>query len=63
MTINKQLTGRSRAESVACWSTPWIVYPKGKQEVVAFGSPADAGRGGRIAVRQHADVLQRLADA
>lgn len=33
------------------------------QEVVAYGSPSDAGEGGRRAVREHAEALRRLRDA
>ena len=33
------------------------------QEVVAFGSPSDAGEGGRLAVRENSEALRRLRDA
>ncbi|MFL5953847.1 MAG: hypothetical protein ACJ76I_07040 [Gaiellaceae bacterium] len=43
------------------WATEssWIL----SQEVVAYGSPADAGEGGRLAVRQHGDALRQLRDS
>jgi hypothetical protein len=33
-----------------------------RNEVVAYGSPSDAGEGGRRAVQEHADALKRLRD-
>ncbi len=34
-----------------------------QQEVVSYGSPSDAGTGGRLAVRENAEALRRLRDA
>jgi death-on-curing protein len=48
---------------VANWTTSWLVLTREETEVVAIGSPSDAGFGGRLAVPEHADALQRLADA
>jgi hypothetical protein len=34
-----------------------------RHEVVSYGSPSDAGLGGRLAVRENAEALRRLRDA
>jgi hypothetical protein len=41
------------------WAGTWVIL---EQEAVAYGSPADAGEAGRIAVREHADALRILRD-
>jgi hypothetical protein len=57
----RQRVKKSTVQRFAVGSMSWRVLPL--QEVVAFGSPTDAGVGGRLAVREHAEALQRLRDA
>ena len=40
----------------------WEAAGQPDQQVVSFGTPADAAEGGRLAVREHADALRRLRD-
>jgi len=47
-----------RPATWADWRADWLL----PQEVVVFGSPADAGEGGRLAVREHAEALRQLRD-
>ncbi len=49
-----------KQELVTRWRATWILP---EQEVVAFGTPSDAGVGGRLAVREHAEALRRLRDS
>ena len=49
-----------RAPETTVRSATWHVA---SQEVVAFGSPSDAGEGGRLAVRENTEALRRLRDA
>lgn len=51
-------TSTDQPQAPTAWKADWIL----EQEVVVFGSPADAGEGGRRAVREHAEALRRLRD-
>jgi hypothetical protein len=51
-------TSTDQPQTPTSWKADWIL----EQEVVDYGSPADAGEGGRLAVREHADALRRLRD-
>ena len=51
-------TSTDQPQAQTAWKADWIL----EQEVVVFGSPADAGEGGRLAVREHAGALRRLRD-
>lgn len=52
-------TSTDQPQAHTAWKADWIL----EQEVVVFGSPANAGEGGRLAVREHADALRRLRDS
>jgi hypothetical protein len=41
----------------------WDVVEVPDQQVVSFGTLADAAEGGRLAVREHADALRSLRDS
>lgn len=47
-------------QSAAVRDASWGIV---RQDVVAYGSPSDAGAGGRLAVRENAEALRRLRDA
>ncbi len=58
-TVTGATTSTDQPQAEQTWQAEWIP----SQEVVRFGSPADAGEGGRLAVREHAAALRRLRDS
>jgi hypothetical protein len=51
-------TSTEQTQAHAAWEASWILA----QDVVDFGSPADASEAGRLAVRENAEALRRLRD-
>jgi hypothetical protein len=64
-TMAETITINSAPAQRATGATPkveQVTWRLRRQEVVAYGSPSDAGEGGRRAVQEHADALRRLRD-
>jgi hypothetical protein len=53
-------TSTDQPRTEADWHGTWLIL---EQDAAAYGSPADAGEAGRIAVREHADALRILRDS